>query len=195
MTFALPTSAGGYPMIGNGFPSNAGYPTSGLAAASPAYGIVAMNPGQLVNPPAPPSAAKAQGRVQTIQPAGLGTYVEDFVGSIPAAVGGTIENYWQTVKGAGTSVAVSAGHGIQTIASDASAGVQNAYNGVKNVATSISTGAENTITGAEKTVTGFATGVQADIQGAFSIIPWIFGLAVLGVGVFAYLEAKKAGLI
>lgn len=163
--------------------SSGSYPTaypgvSAMAATlTPAVGV--------------PSPIKAGGRVQTIQPAGLGTYIEDYVGAVPSAIGGTIENFYGATKSAATAVAVSAGDGIQYIASD----VGSAYNGVKNVATSITSGVEKTVTGAENTITGFASGVQADIQGAFSIVPWIFGLAVLGVGVFAYLEARKAGLI
>lgn len=167
--------------------SSGSYPTaypgvSAMAATlTPAVGV--------------PSPIKAGGRVQTIQPAGLGTYIEDYVGAVPSAIGGTIENFYGATKSAATAVAVSAGDGIQHIASDVGSGVNNAYNGVKNVATSITSGVEKTVTGAENTITGFASGVQADIQGAFSIVPWIFGLAVLGVGVFAYLEARKAGLI
>ena len=176
------SGSGGYSNPIN--PSAGGYPVTGLVA--PAAPIQ-------LPPIAPPSPAKAQTRVQTIQPAGLGTYLLDFAGSVPSAIGGTIENYWQDVKGAATKVAVSTGSGIATIGGDISSGVSAAATGVKNVATSIETGAANAVKGAENTVTGFATGVQADIQGAFSTVPYIFGLALIGLLIFGWIELGRPG--
>ena len=190
MTFSLSNSGytgsslaaiGGYapPMIG-GSAGGGGYSNLGLGAAPAA---------PLSSPIGLPSATLS-GRVKTIQPVGPGTWVEDYLGSIPSAVGGTIAGYWSSGVTDATKVATSGVDGVQTIASDAVGLAKSAASKVDSVAGSIGSGAEAAVKGFAGTVTGFGGAIQADVQGVLGVIPWIVVLGIAAVGVYFYATLK-----
>ena len=188
MTVSVSNS--GYPSSGSGLAAMGGYLPAQIgsltqSADQTALGLGASPAAPLTAPIGLPSATLS-GRVKTVQPVGPGTWVEDYLGSIPSAVGGTIAGYWSSGVTDATKVATSGVDGVQTIASDAVSIAKSAASKVDSVAGSIGSGAAAAVKGFTGTVTGFGSAVQADVQGVLGVIPWIVVLGIAAVGVYFY---------